>query len=127
MSNFKISTKYLGIHIRIVYNPQSTVKLAIITAQTGREVIIEHHGTFSFYKRKSFTQKVYQSWEQNIKTCALYHNVCHHILFHFFKAKPTLNLDEFRLPWFCFCRFLSKCTLFLPRRLSDDLQESDEQ
>ncbi len=57
MSNFKISTKYFGMHIRIVYNPQSTVKLAIITAQTGREVIIEHHGTLSCYK-KNFPYKL---------------------------------------------------------------------
>lgn len=38
--------------MRIVYNPQSTEKLAMITAQTGAEVIMEHHGTFSFYKEK---------------------------------------------------------------------------
>lgn len=52
MSNFRISTKYFGMQIRMVYNPQSTLKLAIITAHTGREVIMESHGTFSFCKEK---------------------------------------------------------------------------
>ena len=53
MSNFNTSTKYFGMHMRIVYNPQSTLKLATITAQTGSEVIIEHHGTLSVYKNVS--------------------------------------------------------------------------
>ena len=52
MSNLRISTKYFGMQIRMVYNPQSTLKLAIITAHTGREVIMESHGTFSFCKEK---------------------------------------------------------------------------
>lgn len=35
--------------MRMVYNPQSAVKFAIMTAQTGGDVIMEHQGTRSGY------------------------------------------------------------------------------
>ena len=113
--------------MRIVYNPQSTLKLATITAQTGSEVIIEHHGTRSVYKNV-FTSENYESFIVVPYLVKLYVLKCTRTIPLFLSSRKKTskrelpNLPQFGLTW---CP--AKCTLFLPRRLSGEYRELDEQ